>query len=77
MVVLAAARHLAVNEFLFGSHGFLALDEPTVGLEDASIDGLCDVLASLSQSARSSGRQIIIITHDKRLARIFDRVIEV
>lgn len=75
MVVLACAYHLATNDMFFGEHGLLVLDEPTVGLDDQSIDGLCDALSGISAAAASRNQQVIVVTHDHRLSRIFDRVI--
>lgn len=73
-VVLAICFRLAVLSHFRGRIGMLSLDEPTAGLDTDNMDFLADVLRHLP--AICPGQQLIIITHDRRLERIFDRKLE-
>lgn len=73
-VVLAIAFRLAVLDLFKSRIGMLALDEPTAGLDTDNMDFLTEVLGNLGAGA--AGQQLILITHDRRLERIFDRTLE-
>ena len=64
---VAVARALAMNPPL------LLADEPTGNLDTRSADGVFDVLRSVNET---SGTTFLIVTHDPRLARRCDRIIE-
>jgi len=74
-VVLALAFRFAVNSLFAGEIGMMVLDEPTAGLDEHNIGCLTDVLERLSDLTKKRGQQLIIITHDHRLERVFDNVI--
>lgn len=76
-VVLALAFRFAVNSLFAGEVGMLVLDEPTAGLDTANLECLTDVLGQLSELTRKRGQQLIIITHDRRLERVFDTIIDI
>ncbi|WP_245556980.1 ABC transporter ATP-binding protein [Jongsikchunia kroppenstedtii] len=65
-------RHrIAVARALLRGGDVMILDEPTTGLDDASVERLVGPLRQLA-----AGRSTILITHDQRLARIADEVYE-
>ena len=74
-VVLALAFRFAVNSLFAGEIGMMVLDEPTAGLDEHNIGCLTDVLGRLSELTKKRGQQLIIITHDQRLERVFDNII--
>jgi ABC-type transport system involved in cytochrome bd biosynthesis fused ATPase/permease subunit len=49
----------------------LLLDEPTAHLDASSAERIVDVLASLPRT-----RAVIVVTHDPRVLRAADRVLE-
>lgn len=75
-VVLALAFRLSVNNAFAKDLGLLCLDEPTVGLDEANLASLENALARLRELARSTGLQVIMVTHEKSLAHMFDHVID-
>jgi len=74
-VTFSLAFRFAVND-IHTDTGFLILDEPTVYLDDAHIDYLINAL-SLVKSKVVPRVQIIIVTHDEKLAAVADSVFEV
>ena len=64
---VAVARALALNAPL------VLADEPTGNLDTKSADGVFDVLRKVNET---SGTTFLIVTHDPRLARRCDRIIE-
>ena len=74
-VVLALSFRLAINSLFGGEVGMMVLDEPTAGLDEHNLGCLADVLAKLCDLTRKKGQQIIMITHEARLQRVFDNVI--
>lgn len=74
-VVLAVAFRFAVYE-MFGHLGMLVLDEPTAGLDADNLDLLVEVLLRLSLDAKRQGHQVLLVTHDQRLRRAMDHVLE-
>ena len=69
-VVLAIAYRQAINP-----DEFLVLDEPTAGLDRNNLGCLADVLERWRVFTQQQGRQIIMVTHDERLERVFSQVI--
>jgi hypothetical protein len=74
-VTLALAFRFALADVLGSSIPLLVLDEPTVHLDDASIESMCDVFKEVKKFAEK-GISIFISTHDKELQRTFTRTID-
>jgi exonuclease SbcC len=72
-VILGIAFRFSVA----GQVGLMVLDEPTAGLDGDNIECLVDMLEHVSEVTREKGQQVIIITHDHRLERVFDNKIEI
>jgi lipoprotein-releasing system ATP-binding protein len=64
---VAIARALAMKP------GLVLADEPTGNLDTKSADTVFDVLREINESSRTT---FLIVTHDPRLARRCDRIIE-
>jgi putative ABC transport system ATP-binding protein len=67
-------QRVAIARALVADAGVLLCDEPT-----ASLDGRTgrDVLDTLARLAREEDRAVVIVTHDERVLRIADRVLQV
>jgi DNA repair exonuclease SbcCD ATPase subunit len=74
--IAALSVRLAANQLFARDIGFMVLDEPTEGLNEQNLQYFAQVIENLSVSTKKDGQQIIIITHDTRLARVFDHLIE-
>lgn len=74
-VIFSLAFRFAVNE-LHTDTGFLILDEPTIWLDTDHIDYVINALA-LVKSKLVPRVQLIIVTHDEKLAAVADSVFEV
>lgn len=75
-VVLALAFRLTVNNTFAADLGLLCLDEPTVGLDEANLAALENALVRLRELASSTGLQVVMVTHERSLAPMFDNVID-
>ena len=75
-VVLAMAFRLAVYDMFAAHLGLLVLDEPTAGLDSDNLDMLIEVLQQLASEARKQDWQILLVTHDTRLSRAMDHVLD-
>lgn len=75
-VILALAFRVALNSMFAENIGALYLDEPTAYLDEHHIRGFEPVLAKLREYSESRGLQVIIITHERGLAHLFDAVVE-
>jgi putative ABC transport system ATP-binding protein len=65
-------QRLAIARALVGSPRLLLADEPTGNLDDESSGR---VLALLRAAAATSGRGLVLITHDQAVARQADRIV--
>jgi len=74
-VTFSLAFRFAVNE-LHTETGFLILDEPTVWLDDLHIEAVVRAL-SLVKSKLTPRTQVIVVTHDEKLAAVCDGVSEI
>jgi DNA repair exonuclease SbcCD ATPase subunit len=74
-VVLALAFRLSVNNAFASDLGLLCLDEPTVGLDEHNLGSLEIALGRLRELAKSTGLQVVMVTHERSLAPLFDNVI--
>lgn len=72
-VVLALAFRLTVNSIFAPQLGTMVLDEPTDGLDRDNRQLAAEFFRELGTVARSRGLQVIVITHDDELERIFDQ----
>lgn len=72
-VTLAMAYRLTVNSLFASQVGMMILDEPTDGLDADNRRLAAEVFQELGKAARSRGHQVIIITHDEALERVFDQ----
>lgn len=75
-VVLALAFRLSVNSMFAQDVGLLCLDEPTVGLDEHNLGCLQTALERLKELSRSRGLQVILVTHERSLGHLFDKVID-
>lgn len=73
-VTFSLAFRFAVNE-LHTDTGFLILDEPTVWLDDKHVEYVVTALA-LVKSKLASKTQVLVVTHDERLAAACDGVFD-
>jgi DNA repair exonuclease SbcCD ATPase subunit len=75
-VLFALAFRLAVNWAFAADLGLLCLDEPTAGLDAASLLKVRIALEKLCSPGRDQSLQIVLITHESRLDGIGDCVID-
>jgi DNA repair exonuclease SbcCD ATPase subunit len=75
-VVLALAFRLSVNSMFAQDVGLLCLDEPTVGLDEHNLGCLQTAMERLREITRARGLQVIMVTHERSLGHLFDKVID-
>lgn len=66
-------QRVAAARALIGSPELLVADEPTSSLDRANQNRFMDLVLS---QAQQQGSSILLVSHDERLAKHFDRVIE-
>ncbi|MEM2009707.1 MAG: ABC transporter ATP-binding protein [Thermosphaera sp.] len=66
-------RRLALASALLANYQIYLIDEPSAGLDDASAKALLEVLNELVDD----GLTIIVSTHDERVSRFLDEIVEV
>lgn len=76
-VMLGLAFRFAIYDQFVSSLGILMLDEPTVYLDDDHVDVAVEMLAKIKSYSKGAGLQLIVVTHDQRLASVFDQTIRV
>lgn len=74
-VVLALAFRLTVQFGVASGVNLLVLDEPTVGLDDDNIECLEMAFNRLRAMSKSSGLQVLIVSHEKAIERMCDHTI--
>jgi DNA repair exonuclease SbcCD ATPase subunit len=74
-VVLALAFRLAVQFGVASGVNLLVLDEPTVGLDDDNIECLDTAFNRLRAMSKSSGLQVIVVSHEKAMERMCDHTL--
>ena len=74
-VLLSLAFRVAIGEIFASDLRLLCLDEPTVWLDDRSMRCLETAFRYLRQVAVATGLQVIMITHERSLDHLFDKVI--
>lgn len=75
-MVMAMAFRFASYCVFARNTGLLVLDEPTVYLDEASVNKFCQVLPRLRQSASQIGLQLLIATHEKTALPFFDASVD-
>lgn len=75
--VLAVAFRVAVVSLFSADAGFLALDEPTVYMDQPAVQSFSAVLEKLRDVSAASGLQCLIITHETGLSHAFESLIEI
>ena len=63
-------RRIAIARAIIGRRPLLLLDEPTEGLDPSAKQVVIDAVRSVAK-----GRTVLIVTHNRELARVADRVI--
>jgi len=74
-VILSLAFRLSLNLRAVPELGFIALDEPTAALDNKRVEALVPFFRHLRQFAADNQLQCLIVTHEQKLAPIFDDVI--
>lgn len=75
--VLGLAYYFAVNLMYASSVRLIAMDEPTRFMDDSYVSRMLDVLAGLKLVVDKHDVQCFVVTHEKRLASVFDQVVDV
>lgn len=75
--ILAVAFRVAVVSLFSSDVGFLALDEPTVYMDQPAVQSFSVVLEKLREISAANGLQCLIITHETALSHAFESLIEV
>lgn len=73
--LLSMAFRLAVQFGVAANVNLLVLDEPTVGLDDDNVECLETAFNRLRSMARSSGMQVLIVSHEKAIERMCDHTL--
>lgn len=74
--IFAIAFRLVVNSTFAKEVGMLCLDEPTAGLPTNDVESLETAFDRLRELSHLRRLQVIMISHERGLARLFDNVIE-
>jgi DNA repair exonuclease SbcCD ATPase subunit len=74
-VILALPFRVAVNSLFAGTAGLLCLDEPTESLDAQNLACLEIAVARLRALSESRGLQVLLVTHEPSLDRLFDGVL--
>lgn len=72
--VLALGWRIAVQDRYAPGVGLLCLDEPTHGLDSGRLDAFRAALEAWRP--HGAARQFVVVTHDRRLFGVFDRVVD-
>lgn len=75
-VLLALAFRLASARVISSTFPVLVLDEPTIHLDDTTIEFMADVLTDL-QEHTAKNMTLFVLTHEERLQRAMQRTIHV
>lgn len=73
--ICSIALRVVVNSTFAGEVGLLCLDEPTDGLDSDNLKCLETALGRLKQLSQNLGLQVLLVTHEHRLAPLFDHTI--
>lgn len=72
---LAIAYRLAVSARFASQVGVMFLDEPTAGMDEYHLGCLAEILLRVNEVTQKRRQQLFMITHDKRMERVFDQII--
>jgi len=75
-VAFAVAFRIVVNSLFARELGLLCLDEPTAGLDEDNLSCMEAALGRLRELSRARNLQVILITHERGMDSLFDRVIQ-
>lgn len=75
-IVLALAFRITVNSTFASQVGLLIMDEPTAGLDEHNLGCLPRAIERLKELSAERGLQVFFVTHEPRIADIFDKVID-
>ncbi len=76
-MLCSIAFRLAICEQFAQNLGLLVLDEPTAFVDEDNVKYVADVFNNIKSYTKSSGMQVLVITHDHNLAPVFDQIINV
>jgi len=74
-VMLGIAFRFAIYDLFAENLGFMVLDEPTVYLDTDHVESVFTLLERVKSYSATAGLQLIIPTHEARLAGVLDKVI--
>lgn len=74
-VLFGIGFRVAVNALFAREAGLLCLDEPTEYLDEQNVGCLTMALSHLRALSEEEGMQFIVITHERTLEPLFDRVV--
>jgi exonuclease SbcC len=74
-VMLGIAFRFAIYDLFAQSLGFMVLDEPTVYLDSDHVESVFTLLERVKSYSATAGLQLIVVTHEMRLAGVLDKVI--
>jgi exonuclease SbcC len=75
-VALGLTWRFAVYNLFVNNLGLLILDEPTVYLDKERIDSVYRLLEQVKTYSKAADLQLLVVTHEERLAGVFDQVIK-
>lgn len=75
-VMLGIAFRFAIYDLFAANLGFMVLDEPTVYLDSDHVESVFTLLERVKSYSATAGLQLIIVTHEMRLAGVLDKVIQ-
>ena len=76
-VVAALTFRLTMSDLFSKGVGFLVLDEPSAYLDTENIQHLQHVMLRLKAVTGSSGKQVLVITHEQSLMGFFDSMVQI
>jgi len=76
-IVASVSFRLAMTDTFAGDVRLLILDEPTVYLDKENIVHFQTLLLRLKTLAGTTGRQIVLVTHESGLSGFFDHLIQI
>lgn len=75
-VALSLAFRFALHDLFASKLGLMILDEPSNYLDEERVKALATLLERIKANACARGLQMVVVTHEQRLMRVFDQVFE-